>query len=187
MATARNKKGRFSKTGVVPRAKRIGELKTSVVKGKPLIHTVEENKDEPHYHNVSGEKLLERSRIIDLLFVIKQLKDGCTVCGEFQNIAYLETETIIGLASIFYLKCICDNINAIYSGQYHIKCRENRECKIFQSAENHRIFSSKLLEFESTSFHLFSLRMMFDSSKFESLRDVSVTRIGDTLPWFSAD
>ena len=64
------------------RAKKIGELKTSVVKDKPLIHTVEENKDEPHYHNVSGERLFEGSRIIDLLFVIKQLKDGCTVCGE---------------------------------------------------------------------------------------------------------
>ena len=52
MATVRNKKGRFSKTGVVSRAKKIGELKTSVVKDKPLIHTVEENK---HYHNVKGE------------------------------------------------------------------------------------------------------------------------------------
>ena len=113
-----------------------------MVKDKPLIHTVEENKDEPHYHNVSGEKLFKGSRIVDLLFVIKQLKDGCTVCGELQNIAYLESETIIGLASIFYLKCICDNINAIYSGQYHIKCGKNRECKIFQSAENHRIFPS---------------------------------------------
>ena len=30
-----------------------------------------------------------------------------------------------------YLKCICGNINAIYSGQYHTKCEENRECKIF--------------------------------------------------------
>ena len=94
----------------------IGELKTSVVKNKPLIHIAEENKDEPHYHNVSGENFFEDSRITDLLFVIKQLKDGCTVFGELQNIAYLESETIIGLASIFYLKCICDNINAIYSG-----------------------------------------------------------------------
>ena len=50
MATVRNKKGRFSKTGVVLRVKKIGELKTSVVKDKPLIHTVEENKDEPDHH-----------------------------------------------------------------------------------------------------------------------------------------
>ena len=120
MATVRNKKGRFSKTGVASRAKKIRELKTSVVKDKPLIHTVEENKDEPHYHNVSGEILFEGSRITDLLFVIKLLKDGCTVCEELQHTAHIETETIIGLASIFYLKCICGNINTIYSGQYHI-------------------------------------------------------------------
>ena len=140
MATVRSKKERFSKAGVVGEKDR--RAKTSVVKDKPLIHTAEEHKDEPHYHNVRGEKLFERSRITDLLFVIKQLRDGCTVCGELQNIAYLETETITGLASIFYLKCICDNINAIYSGQYHIKFGENRERKIFQSAENHRIFPS---------------------------------------------
>ena len=42
MATVRNKKGRFSKTGVVLRVKKIGELKTSVVKDKPFLHTVEE-------------------------------------------------------------------------------------------------------------------------------------------------
>ena len=71
MATVRNKKGRFSKTGAVLRVKKIGELKTSVVKDKPLIHTVEENKDEPHYHIFSSEKLFEGSRIIDLLFLIK--------------------------------------------------------------------------------------------------------------------
>ena len=51
-------------------------------------------------------KLFEGNRIIYLLFVIKQLKDVCTVCGELQNIAHLEIETITGLASIFYLKCI---------------------------------------------------------------------------------
>ena len=84
-----------------------------MVKDKPLIHTVDQNKEEPHYHNVNGEKLFEGSRIIDLLFVTKQLKDGCSACGALQNIAFLESETIIGLASIFYLKCICGNINAI--------------------------------------------------------------------------
>ena len=30
---------------------------------------------------------------------------------------------------------------------------------------------------------LFSLKLMFDRSKLESLRDVSVTRIGDTLSY----
>ena len=37
------------------------------------------------------------------------------------------------------------------------------------------------LEFRSTPSGLFSLRLMIDRSKLESLRDVSVTRIGDTL------
>ena len=81
-----------------------------------------------HY---SSEKLFKGSTKKHLLLVIKQLKDGCTVCGELQNIAHLETETIIGLGRIFYLKCICGNINAIYSGQYQNRCGENRECKIF--------------------------------------------------------
>ena len=67
------------------------------------------------YHNVSVEKLFEGSRTTDLLLVIKQLKDRCTLCGELQNIAHQETETINGLESIFYLECICANINAIYS------------------------------------------------------------------------
>ena len=82
MATVRHKKERFSETGVGLKAKKIGELKTSVMKDKLLIRTVEESKDEPHYHNVSGEKLFQGSRKIDLLFVIKLLKDGCTVCGK---------------------------------------------------------------------------------------------------------
>ena len=71
-----------------------------------------------------------------------------------------------------------------------IKCGENRERKIFQSAESHRIFPSffrkqwpKALEFESTSSRLFSLKLMFDRLKLESLRDVSVTKTGDTLSY----
>ena len=103
MATVRNKKGTIQQNRSGFKGEKIGELKNSVVKGKPLIHTVEENKDEPDYHNVSSEKLFERSRIIDLLFVVKQMKDKCTVCGELQKIVHQETESIIGLASIFYI------------------------------------------------------------------------------------
>ena len=62
--------------------------------------------------------------------------------------------------------------------------------KATQSAENHRMFpsflrtqQSKPLEFESTPSHLISLRRMSDRLKLESLRDVSVTRIGDTLSY----
>ena len=59
-----------------------------------------------------------------------------------------------------------------------------------QSAENRRYFPSffptqhsRQLEFGSTPSNLFSLRLMFERSKLESLRDVSVTRIGDTLSY----
>ena len=44
MATVQNKKGRFSKTGVVSIAKKIGEVKTSVVKDKLLIHQMKKTK-----------------------------------------------------------------------------------------------------------------------------------------------
>ena len=98
-----------------------------MVKDKPLIHTAEENKDKAHYHNVSGEILFDGSRIIDLLFVIKQLKDRCTVCGELQNIAHLETENIIG----FYLKCVWPEYIAFILSQCHTKCGKKRECKTF--------------------------------------------------------
>ena len=61
---------------------------------------------------------------------------------------------------------------------------------ITQSAENHRIFPSFFriqwsvsLEFGLTPSGLFSLRLTFELSKSESLRDVSVTRIGDTFSY----
>ena len=59
----------------------------------------------------------------------------------------------------------------------------------FQAAKNHRIFPSFFrtllsisLEFGLTPSCLFSLRLAFERSKSESLRDGSVTRVGDTLP-----
>ena len=57
-----------------------------------------------------------------------------------------------------------------------------------QSAESRKFFLlffrtqySRPLELGSTPSRLFSLRLMFERSKLESLCDVSVTRIGDTL------
>ena len=62
--------------------------------------------------------------------------------------------------------------------------------KFIQSAKNRRFFPSFLrmqhlrpLEFGSMPSHLFSLRLIFKRSTLESLRDVSVTRIGDTLSY----
>ena len=82
------------------------------MKDKPLIHTIEENKDEPHYHNVSDGKLFEGSRIIDLLLVIKQLKDGCTVYEGLPNVAYQDTKTI--------LKCVMARVSAFA----YLMCRK---------------------------------------------------------------
>ena len=60
-----------------------------------------------------------------------------------------------------------------------------------QSTINHRIFPSFLLSnavintvtVQTTPSRLFSLTLMFDRSKSESLRDVSVTRISDILSY----
>ena len=68
--------------------------------------------------------------------------------------------------------------------------RRKKTSVVSQSAENHRDFPSffrtqysRPLEFGSTPSRLFSLRLMFERSKLESLRDVGVTRIGDTLSY----
>ena len=42
---------------------------------------------------------------------------------------------------------------------------------------------SRSLEFGSTPSRLFSLRVVFERSKLESIHDISVTRIGDTLSY----
>ena len=55
-----------------------------------------------------------------------------------------------------------------------------RKPKIFPSFS--RTQCSISLEFGLTPSGLFSLRLTFELSKSESLRDVSVTRIGDTFP-----
>ena len=54
---------------------------------------------------------------------------------------------------------------------------------VCQKAKNFSFVLSKPLELWSTPSCLFSLRLMFDCSKLESLRDVSITRIDDTLSY----
>ena len=43
--------------------------------------------------------------------------------------------------------------------------------------------AARQLEFRSTPLDLFSLKLMFECSKSESLHDVSMKRIGDTLSY----
>ena len=58
-------------------------------------------------------------RIIDLKHLISQLEDGCSLCGEVLHLVNLEDETRHGLASLFYIKCSCGNILAVYTSQHH--------------------------------------------------------------------
>ena len=58
-------------------------------------------------------------RIIDLKYLISQLKDGCSLCGEVLHLVNLEDETRHGLASLFYIKCSFGNIVSVYTSQHN--------------------------------------------------------------------
>ena len=62
---------------------------------------------------------LQGCRIIDLKYLISQLEDGCSLCGEVLHLVNLEDETRHGLVSLFYIKCSCGNIVAVYTSQHH--------------------------------------------------------------------
>ena len=63
------------------------------------------------------------------------------------------------MENIFYLECICGNINAIYSGQYHTKCEENRKCNIFDvntgcAGGKYHYFERKMQSISLKKFHI---------------------------------
>ena len=70
-----------------------------------------------------------------------------------------------------------ENITSECHGQTLIN-----ECSISDRPSNFEVLSISL-EFGLTPSGLFSLRLTFELSKSESLRDVSVTRIGDTFSY----
>ena len=49
-------------------------------------------------------------RIINLKYLISQLEDRCSLCGEVLHLVNLEDETRHGLVSLFYIKCSCGHI-----------------------------------------------------------------------------
>ena len=59
--------------------------------------------------------------------MISQLEDGCSLCGEVLHLVNLEDETRHGLAALFYIKCSCGNIVAVYTSQHHgnVDAKEN--------------------------------------------------------------
>ena len=102
MAIVRNRTGQFSKSSVDSRKQRARE-RASKLNQKPVV-ACDRAKVENKVDKFQG------CRIIDLKYLISQLEDGCSLCGEVLSLVNLEDETRHGLASPFYIKCSCGNI-----------------------------------------------------------------------------
>ena len=111
MAIVRNRTGQFSKSSVDSRKQRARE-RASKLDQKPVV-ACDRAKVENKVDKFQG------CRIIDLKYLISQLEDGCSLCGEVLHLVNLEDETRHGLASLFYIKCSCGNIVAVYTSQHH--------------------------------------------------------------------
>ena len=107
MAIVRNRTGQFSKSSVDSRKQRARE-RASKLNQKPVVACDRAKVDK-----------FQGCRIIDLKYLISQLEDGCSLCGEVFHLVNLEDETRHGLASLFYIKCSCGNIVAVYTSQHH--------------------------------------------------------------------
>ena len=111
MAIVRNRTGQFSKSSVDSRKQRARE-RASKFNQKPVV-ACDRVKVENKVDKFQG------CRIVDLKYLISQLEDGCSLCGEVLHLVNLEDETRHGLASLFYIKCSCGNIVAVYTSQHH--------------------------------------------------------------------
>ena len=112
MAIVRNRTGQFSKSSVDSRKQRARE-RASKFNQKPVV-ACDRAKVENKVDKFQG------CRIIDFKYLISQLEDGCSLCGEVLHLVNLdlEDETCHGLASLFYIKCSCRNIVAVYTSQH---------------------------------------------------------------------
>ena len=120
----RNRTGQFSKSSVDSRKQRARE-RASKLSQKPVVAC-----DRAKVENKLDK--FQSCRIIDLKYLISQLKDGCSLCGEVLHLVNLEDETRHGLASLFYIKCSCGNIVAVYTSQHHgnVDAKEKHENKL---------------------------------------------------------
>ena len=64
---------------------------------------------------------IEGRRVVEVGEVIRQLREGCKRCGNKElNLTDTMSESIIGLASIFSVKCTsCEFVNSIHSSKMH--------------------------------------------------------------------
>ena len=111
MAIVINRTGQFSKSSVDSRKQRARE-RASKLNQKPVV-ACDKAKVENKVDKFQG------CRIIDFKYLISQLEDGFSLCGEVLHLVNLEDETRHGLASLFYIKCSCGNIVAVYTSQHH--------------------------------------------------------------------
>ena len=111
MAIVRNRTGQFSKSSVDSRKQRARERASKL--NQKLVVACDRAEVENEVDKFQG------CRIIDLKNLISQLEDGCSVCGEVLHLVNLEDETRHGFASVFYIKCSCGNIVAVYTSQHH--------------------------------------------------------------------
>ena len=93
MAIVRHRTGQFSKSSVDSRKQRARE-RAPKLNQKPVV-TCDRAKVENKVDKFQG------CRIIDLKYLISQLEDGCSLCGEVLHLVNLEDETRHGLASLF--------------------------------------------------------------------------------------
>ena len=113
MAIVRNRTGQLSKSSVDSRKKKgqENELQSST---KSLLLLVTRLQLKIKLTNFRAAGLS-----IDLEYLISQLEDGCSLCGEVLHLVNLEDKTRHGLAYLFYIKCSCGNIIAVYTSQHH--------------------------------------------------------------------
>ena len=124
MAMVRNRTGQLSKSSVDSRKQRARE-RASKLNQKPVVVC-----DRAKVENKVDK--FQDCRIIDLKYLISQLEDGCSLCGEVLYLVNLKDETRHGLASLFYIKCSYGNIVAVYTSQHHgnVDAREKNTCNV---------------------------------------------------------
>ena len=111
-------KGRFIKHGERKRR--------AVLQNTCEARKSEEKQDDADNMNSKKDEKLDGNRIVNLNEIIRQLRKGCSDCGEELRLTRIMSETKSGLGSHFYLVC-----NLIYSGNTHYDQEKQQRRKIF--------------------------------------------------------
>ena len=108
--------------------RRNGTFLSSKSKRRRVLHAADQTKTK---HMMETDAVTEPSakrkwswregrRIVELGFLVDQLKDGCVECKKKLNLVNTTEETIQGLGSILYVQCEeCSQVNTIKTGKTH--------------------------------------------------------------------